>query len=86
MEEHKGSWKNLISVTFFAYLKRVHNILLLLAILVWCIPTDIDDLVVLVWIVDWHGHVVVCRNDLRGNVSSWTTNRTTGKPPRTLTS
>jgi hypothetical protein len=83
MEEHKGNYTNQCHV--FTYSKRV-DILLLLAVFVWRIPTDVDDLVVLVGVVDRHGHIVVRRNNLRVDVSLRNTNRANGKPLPTLTS
>lgn len=35
------------------------TILLLLTILLWRVPTDVDDLVVFIGVVDRHGHVIV---------------------------
>lgn len=35
-----------------------------LLVLVWAVPTDVDDLLILVGVVDWHGHVVVSRYNL----------------------
>jgi imidazolonepropionase-like amidohydrolase len=45
--------------------KEKKKILLLFSVLFRCIPTDVDDLVVLVGIVDGHWHVVVGGNDLQ---------------------
>lgn len=75
--KHRGSYTNQHHAR--AHLKRVH-ILLLPAVLIWRIPTDVDDLVVLVGVVDGHGHVVVCRNDLRTQVSLLSAIQTTGLP------
>lgn len=74
-EEHRGSYTNQHHT--FVYFSRVH-ILLLLAVLIWRVPTDVDNLIILVGVVDGHGHVVVRRNDLRVKVSLLNTNRTAG--------
>lgn len=40
------------------------GILQLISWLVWCVPAYVDDFVVLVGIVDRHGHVVIRCNNL----------------------
>jgi hypothetical protein len=54
------TWLSAITSSFFVddYLRK------LFSFLVWCKPTDIDDLVILVKIADWHRHVIVRRNNL----------------------
>lgn len=39
-------------------------VLQLLSWLVWCVPAYVDDLVILIWVVDRHGHVIIGCNNL----------------------
>lgn len=56
-----GSCEHVRNVCFIV---AVLIILQLFSWLVWCIPAYVDDLVILIWVVDRHGHVVIRSNNL----------------------
>jgi hypothetical protein len=58
LREWQHTWESVQMLVVWLGL-GTENLHLLLSWLFWCIPTDVDDFVEFLKVLDWHRHVVV---------------------------